>query len=96
MKRTLPIAALAALALAGCGGSAAKPPSIVLSNGQQLIGNAALSWCELQNVALNYPSDSSTFQACKAVSDWADRGKPVINISPSAGGGLNETTTTGQ
>lgn len=89
--------ALVAVALAACGSSGSKPPCMVLSNGNQLCGNAAVAWCELNNVALDttdYPLDSPTHQACVAASNWADRGQKVINVSPSSNGtGLNETTT---
>ena len=89
------LATVAALALVGCGSTAPEPPCMVLDNGNQLCGNAAVSWCELENVALDYPSSSSTYQACLTVSNWSDRGKKIINVSPNTNGtGLNETTTT--
>lgn len=77
--------ALVVIALAGCGASGPKPPCMVLSNGNQLCGDAAVSWCELNNVGLDtvdYPLDSSTHQACAAASSWADHGQKVVTVSP--------------
>ena len=70
--------ALVAVALAACGSSGSKPPCMVLANGNQLCGQAAVSWCELNNVGIDttdYPLDSPTHQACVTVSNWADRDK---------------------
>ena len=66
--------ALVAVALAACGSSGSKPPCMVLANGNQLCGQAAVSWCELNNVGIDttdYPLDSPTHQACVTVSNWA-------------------------
>jgi hypothetical protein len=85
-----------ALALVGCGSSSPKPPCAVLANGNQLCGNALVAWCELNQVGINGPEPNSpTYQACLAASNWQDRGKKVIDVSPNSNGkSLNETTTT--
>ena len=87
-------AAATALALSACGSSGPKPPCAVLSNGNQLCGNALVSWCELEQVGINpaYPQGSSTAEACVSASTWQDRGQKVITVGPNSNGtGLTTT-----
>jgi hypothetical protein len=79
-------------ALVSCG-SSAKPPCVVLSNGNQLCGNAAAAWCQIPNSAVDDPT-STTHRACETVSKWANRGRRVVTVGPSPNGtGLTSSTT---
>jgi hypothetical protein len=81
---------LAAITLAGCGGS--SKPCLILSDGNKLCGQDAIAWCSA-NIPLGDTSDPN-YPACLAVNNAMDKGQKVINVSPGPNGTLNQQTTT--